>query len=70
MWSSPISASTPPYFDVPARLTCFKASPALSTPGPFPYQIPKTPSNFPLPRKLDCWVPHNDVAANSSFIPG
>ena len=54
MWSSPISASTPPYCDVPARLTCFKASPALSTPGPFPYQIPKTPSNFPSPLKLDC----------------
>ena len=65
-----MSARTPPYLDVPARLTCFKASPALSTPGPLPYQIPKTPSYLPSPLKLDCCVPHNEVAANSSFIPG
>ena len=44
VWSSPISASTPPQGDVPARLAWRSASPERSTPGPLPYQMPKTPS--------------------------
>src|SRR5919107_3649542 len=42
--SSPASASTPPLGAVPAELACRSASPLRSTPGPLPYQMPKTPS--------------------------
>ena len=39
VWSSPISASTPPCFAVPARLAWRKTSPVRSTPGPLPYHM-------------------------------
>ena len=42
--SSPASASTPPFGAVPAEFACRSASPLRSTPGPLPYQMPKTPS--------------------------
>ncbi len=34
------------------------ASPARSTPGPLPYQMPKTPSKRPSPRISACCAPH------------
>ena len=43
-WSSPKTAKTPPFGDVPTRFACFRASTLRSTPGPFPYHIEKTPS--------------------------
>ena len=43
-WSSPATAMTPPSGAVPARLACFSTSQLRSTPGPFPYQMPNTPS--------------------------
>ena len=46
MWSSPAIAITPPCFAVPAMLACLKTSEQRSTPGPLPYQMPNTPSNF------------------------
>ena len=57
MWSSPISASTPPCFEVPAKLAWRKTSPERSTPGPLPYQMPNTPSYLPSPRSSACCVP-------------
>ena len=58
VWSSPISASTPPCFEVPAKLAWRKASPERSTPGPLPYQMPNTPSYLPSPRSSACCEPH------------
>ena len=46
MWSSPATAITPPCFEVPAMLACLNTSEQRSTPGPLPYQMPNTPSNF------------------------
>jgi hypothetical protein len=48
MWSSPAIAITPPCLAVPAMLACLKTSEQRSTPGPLPYQMPNTPSNFLL----------------------
>ena len=70
VWSSPISASTPPYFEVPAKLAWRNASPERSTPGPLPYQMPNTPSYLPSPRSSACCEPHSAVAARSSLIAG
>ena len=70
VWSSPISASTPPCFEVPARLAWRKTSPERSTPGPLPYQMPNTPSYLPSPRSSACCEPHSAVAARSSLRPG
>jgi hypothetical protein len=56
--------------EVPAMLTWRNTSPVRSTPGPLPYQRPKTPSNFPSPRSSACWLPQSAVAARSSFSPG
>ena len=39
-------AITPPCLDVPAMLACLNTSEQRSTPGPLPYQMPNTPSNF------------------------
>jgi hypothetical protein len=47
-WSSPAMAITPPCRLVPAMLACLKTSLQRSTPGPLPYQMPNTPSNFLL----------------------
>src|SRR4051794_34983405 len=47
--SSPASASTPPRGAVPALLAWRSTSPLRSTPGPLPYQMPKTPSYFCAP---------------------
>ena len=47
-----------------------KTSPQRSTPGPLPYQRPKTPWTRPSPRSSACWVPQSAVAARSSFSPG
>ena len=52
MWSSPISAMTPPCGEVPARLAWRNTSPLRSTPGPLPYQSPNTPSKRPSPAHL------------------
>ena len=68
--SSPASASTPPRGAVPALLAWRSASPERSTPGPLPYQMPKTPSYFWLPYNAICCVPHIAVAARSSFSAG
>ena len=68
-WSSPIATSTPPYLEVPARFECLNTSPHLSTPGPLPYQRPKTPSYFPSFRNSVCCEPQTAVAARSSFKP-
>jgi hypothetical protein len=68
--SSPASASTPPFGAVPALLACRSASPLRSTPGPLPYQMPKTPSYCWLPYSATCWVPQTAVAARSSFSAG
>src|SRR3990167_2694863 len=46
IWSSPAIAITPPCLAVPAMLACLKTSEQRSTPGPLPYQMPKTPSNL------------------------
>ena len=70
VWSSPIATSTPPYFDVPAKLAWRNTSPLRSTPGPLPYQSPNTPWCLPSPRSSACWVPHSAVAARSSLRPG
>ena len=61
MWSSPISASTPPCFEEPAKLAWRKTSPVRSTPGPLPYQSPNTPSYLPSPRSSACCEPHSAV---------
>ncbi len=45
-------------------------SPVRSTPGPLPYQTPKTPSYLPSPRSSACCEPHRAVAASSSLRPG
>ena len=50
-WSSPASAITPPLGEAPVKLAWRKASPERSTPGPLPYQMPKTPSTV-APGKL------------------
>ena len=72
IWSSPAIAITPPHSVVPAILACLNTSEQRSTPGPLPYQIPKTPSYFcvPLGAKPNCCVPQIAVAANSSLTPG
>ena len=69
MWSSPRRANTPPWGLVPAEFACLNASPDLSTPGPFPYQIPNTPSFLLLEISPDCWEPQTAVAAKSSLRP-
>jgi len=46
MWSSPAIAITPPCLAVPAMLACLNTSAQRSTPGPLPYQMPNTPSNW------------------------
>src|SRR5439155_12188771 len=69
-WSSPASASTPPWREVPAALACLKTSPQRSTPGPLPYHIENTPSYFAPGYMLTCCVPQIEVAARSSFKPG
>ena len=71
-WSSPATAITPPNSVVPAMFACLNTSDVRSTPGPLPYQMPNTPSNLLVPggEKPSCCVPHNAVAANSSFTPG
>ena len=43
-WSSPTSASTPPWGAVPAELAWRMASIERSSPGALPYQMPNTPS--------------------------
>ena len=70
-WSSPAMAITPPCLDVPAMLACLNTSEQRSTPGPLPYQMPKTPSYFLLCgyRSSIC-VPHTAVAPSSSLTPG
>ena len=70
MWSSPISASTPPSGEVPARLAWRSTSPERSTPGPLPYHSEKTPSYLPSPRISACCAPQMAVAARSSLRPG
>ena len=70
VWSSPISASTPPNFEVPAKLAWRNTSPERSTPGPLPYQMPNTPSYLPSPRSSACCEPHSAVAARSSLMRG
>ena len=70
VWSSPISASTPPCFEEPAMLAWRNTSPERSTPGPLPYQTPKTPSYLPSPRSSACCEPQSAVAASSSLRPG
>ena len=70
VWSSPSAMRTPPNREVPAMLACRSASPERSTPGPFPYHRPKTPSWRPSPRSSACCAPHRAVAAKSSFIAG
>ncbi|MNT34944.1 hypothetical protein D3C72_1709500 [compost metagenome] len=70
-WSSPAMAITPPCFAVPAMLACLKTSEQRSTPGPLPYQRPKTPSYFLVwGYRSSCCDPHSAVAASSSFSPG
>jgi len=69
VWSSPIRASTPPCFEVPARLAWRNTSPVRSTPGPLPYHMPNTPSYLPSPRSSACCEPHKAVAARSSLSP-
>ena len=71
MWSSPAMAITPPCLDVPAMLACLNTSAQRSTPGPLPYQMPKTPSYFFFSGyRSSCCVPHTAVAPSSSFTPG
>jgi hypothetical protein len=70
-WSSPATAITPPCGAVPAMLACLNTSEQRSTPGPLPYQMPKTPSYFLFAGSNSiCCVPHTAVAASSSFTPG
>ena len=70
-WSSPASAITPPCGAVPAMLACLNTSEQRSTPGPLPYQMPNTPSNFLFVGSNSiCCVPQTAVAANSSLTPG
>ena len=68
MWSSPISARTPPCFEVPAKLAWRKTSPVGRRPA-LPYQSPNTPSNLPSPRNSACCEPQIAVAAMSSLTP-
>src|SRR5262249_9062026 len=70
VWSSPASSSTPPCFEVPAKLPWRKTSPVRSTPGPLPYHMAKTPSCLASPNSWTCWVPQTAVAARSSLTPG
>ena len=65
-----MQATTPPNSAVPAMLAWRKTSPQRSTPGPLPYQRPKTPSTRPSPCRPTCWEPQSAVAARSSFRPG
>jgi hypothetical protein len=53
MWSSPATAITPPNSVVPAMLACLNTSEQRSTPGPLPYQMPKTPSNLLVPGRRE-----------------
>ena len=69
VWSSPIRASTPPFFEEPAKLAWRNTSPVRSTPGPLPYHMPNTPSYLPSPRSSACCVPQIAVAARSSLRP-
>ena len=70
-WSSPATAMTPPRGAVPLRLACLSASPLRSTPGPLPYQMPNTPSNFLLAgSNSSCCEPHTASTASSSLRPG
>ncbi len=65
-WRSRRRAST-----VPAMLACLNTSMQRSTPGPLPYQMPKTPSNFAFSgNRSSCCVPQTAVAPSSSFTPG
>ena len=58
-------------FAVPAMLACLNTSEQRSTPGPLPYQMPNTPSNFfDCGYRSSCCVPHTAVAPSSSFTPG
>ena len=68
--SSPMSASTPPFGDVPANTACLIASPARSRPGALPYQYPATPSTLAVFIVDTSWLPATAVAASSSLIPG
>ncbi len=43
---------------VPARLAWRKMSPERSTPGPLPYQMPRTPSTLVLPTRFDNLAAH------------
>ncbi len=70
-WSSPAIAITPPCLAVPDMLACLNTSEQRSTPGPLPYQMPNTPSNFfDCGYRSSCCVPHTAVAPSSSFTPG
>ena len=69
-WSSPATTSTPPCGELPYALPCFNASPARSTPGPLPYQIPNTPSTVRSGSVSTCCDPSIAVAASSSFTAG
>ena len=70
-WSSPATAITPPCCEVPALLACLNTSEQRSTPGPLPYQMPKTPSNLrDCGNRSSICVPHTAVAASSSLTPG
>ncbi|MEZ5856632.1 MAG: hypothetical protein R3D67_18490 [Hyphomicrobiaceae bacterium] len=68
--SSPTAASTPPYFEVPARLACRMASIDRSSPGPLPYHMAATPSYLGPGYMLACWLPQHAVAARSSLMAG
>jgi len=70
VWSSPMSARTPPYLDVPAKLAWRNASPERSTPGDFPYQTPIVPSYAARRPGSGSCEPQTAVAASSSFTPG
>ena len=69
-WSSPAIISTPPFGELPYMLPCLMASPDLSTPGPLPYQSPKTPSTVVDGCCSACCAPAMMVAAISSFTAG
>ena len=69
-WSSPATASAPPHRDVPTALAWRKASTLRSTPGPLPYHMPNTPSNFGSACSSICWLPDTEVAASSSLTAG
>ena len=52
-------------------LACLKTSLQRSTPGPLPYQMPNTPSNFfCFGFSASSCVPQTAVAASSSLTPG